>query len=133
MAWEFSNSAPIYLQIVERVRLEIIGGRILPGERLQSVRDFALTASVNPNTVQRAYAELEADGLVVTQRGDGRFVTEDTRLIAEKRNLEAQRLVADFSEKLALIGVSGQEAGRLAALAAENAAAAAKNREKEME
>ena len=77
MQWQFSNDAPIYTQLIQQVKVGIVTGAFPPGERLPSVRDMATEAGVNPNTMQRALAELERDGLVYSQRTAGRFVTED--------------------------------------------------------
>ena len=68
MQWQFSNDAPIYTQLIQQVKVGIVTGAYPPGERLPSVRDMATEAGVNPNTMQRALAELERDGLVYSQR-----------------------------------------------------------------
>ena len=81
MAWELDADRPIYAQLVERIQKEIVSGKYQPGEKLPSVRDLAAVAAVNPNTMQKAFAELERSGLIVTQRTSGRAVTEDTELI----------------------------------------------------
>ena len=77
MNWQFSNDAPIYAQLIRQIRAGIVSGAFSPGERLPSVRDLAMEAGVNPNTMQRALTELERDGLVYSQRTSGRYVTED--------------------------------------------------------
>ena len=88
MKWQFSNDAPIYTQLIEQIQVGIVAGAFPPGERLPSVRDLATEAGVNPNTMQRALAELERDGLVFSQRTAGRFVTEDKTMIERaKRGL----------------------------------------------
>ena len=81
MKWQFSNDAPIYAQLIAQIKVGIVSGAFPPGERLPSVRDLATEAGVNPNTMQRALAELERDGLVYSQRTAGRFVTEDKTMI----------------------------------------------------
>ena len=78
MGERFDMSRPIYAQIVERLKAKILAGVYPPGGHLDSVRDMAAAAGVNPNTMQRALAQLEAEGLVYTERTTGRFVTEDT-------------------------------------------------------
>ena len=75
MNWQFSNDAPIYAQLIRQIRAGIVSGAFSPGERLPSVRDLAMEAGVNPNTMQRALTELERDGLVYSQRTSGRYVT----------------------------------------------------------
>ena len=81
MGERFDMSRPIYAQIVERLKAKILAGVYPPGGHLDSVRDMAAAAGVNPNTMQRALAQLEAEGLVYTERTTGRFVTEDTALL----------------------------------------------------
>ena len=109
MQWQFSNDAPIYTQLIQQVKVGIVTGAFPPGERLPSVRDLATEAGVNPNTMQRALAELERDGLVYSQRTAGRFVTEDKAMInAAKRSL-AQRHVKTFLESTARLGFQRDE------------------------
>ncbi len=85
--WEFQSDRPIYTQLVEQIKLRIISGIYKPGDKLPSVRDFAQEASVNPNTMQRALAELEKDGLVYSQRTSGRFITEDIEMIKNNNGI----------------------------------------------
>nr|WP_325182894.1 GntR family transcriptional regulator [uncultured Oscillibacter sp.] len=109
MQWQFSNDAPIYTQLIQQVKVGIVTGAFPPGERLPSVRDLATEAGVNPNTMQRALAELERDGLVYSQRTAGRFVTEDNTMInAAKRSL-AQRHVKTFLEAMLQLGFQKEE------------------------
>ena len=77
MPWSFQADTPIYTQLVARLQEQIVSGAYPPGSKLPSVRDLAADAGVNPNTVQRAFAELERLGLIYTQRTAGKFVTED--------------------------------------------------------
>lgn len=93
MAWELDAGRPIYAQLVERIQRKIVSGQYRPGEKLPSVRDLATVAAVNPNTMQKAFAELERSGLIVTQRTSGRTVTEDTKLIRNTR----EQLAVDMS------------------------------------
>ncbi len=101
---QFDNGRPIYTQIVERLQAKILAGEYPPGGHLDSVRDMAAAAGVNPNTVQRALAQLEMEGLVRTERTAGRFVTEDTALIEQLRNDTAKVMVTEFLEKMKQIG-----------------------------
>ena len=75
MPWELDNDRPIYLQLMERIQQDIVSGIYKPGDRLPSVRDLAVEAAVNPNTMQKALSELERSGLVYSQRTSGRFIT----------------------------------------------------------
>ena len=83
--FNFQSDRPIYIQLVEQLELYIISGKIPPGERLPSVRDLALTTKVNPNTMQRALAELEDLKLIYTERTNGKYVTTNTKLITKYR------------------------------------------------
>ena len=88
MNWNIRNDAPVYTQLVDQIARAIILGQFPPGGRLPSVREFAADAGVNPNTMQRAFAELERLELIRTQRTAGRTVTEDiARIEREKRRL----------------------------------------------
>ena len=113
MAEQFDASRPIYAQLVERLKARILAGTYPPGGHLDSVRDLAAAAGVNPNTMQRALAQLETEGLVRTERTAGRFVTEDTALIEQLRADTAQTLAADFLEKMRGIGYSPAQAAAL--------------------
>ena len=77
MEYNFDNERPIYIQLVEMLKIEIISGRIKSGEKLPSVRDFAMKAKVNPNTMQKALTELERENLIYTERTNGKYVTND--------------------------------------------------------
>ena len=90
MGWILDKNRPIYLQLVETLQSRIVSGAYPPGAKIDSVRDLAAEAAVNPNTMQRALAELEQSGLLRAERTAGRFVTEDKELIAAVRNREAE-------------------------------------------
>ena len=113
MAWQFDPDRPIYKQLQERILLGIVSGVYAAGEQLPTVRDLAEEAAVNPNTLQKALAELERGGLVYTQRTSGRFVTEDTALIRKARNDLAAGEITLFLTKMAAIGYTRQEAADL--------------------
>ena len=115
MTWNFTPDRPIYLQLRECIKLSIVSGKYPPGDKLPAVRDLALEAAVNPNTMQRALTELEREGLVHAQRTSGRFVTEDTRVIEKMKNELAQELAAAFLEKMAALGYNAGEAATLVA------------------
>ena len=109
MNWQFSNDAPIYAQLIRQIRAGIVSGAFSPGERLPSVRDLAMEAGVNPNTMQRALTELERDGLVYSQRTAGRFVTEDKAMIeAAKRGL-AESHIKQFFKAMIHLGYQREE------------------------
>ena len=77
MKWKFTGDIPIYLQIMEQMKEQIATGTWKPGEKLPSVRELAVQAGVNPNTMQKALAELEREGMLYSQRTAGRFVSEN--------------------------------------------------------
>lgn len=104
MSWNLDSSRTIYTQIVERIQLDIIAGKYQPGARLPSVRDFASEAGVNPNTMQKALAELEREDLVHSERTSGRFITEDTAMIEKMREELATTQIRDFFEKMQQMG-----------------------------
>ena len=115
MAWNFTPDRPIYIQLQEQLKLLIVSGKHPPGGKLPAVRDLAIEAAVNPNTVQRALTELEREGLVFTQRTSGRFVTEDEAVIGKMKSELAIELVDAFLEKMEAIGYGAGDAAELIA------------------
>lgn len=109
MEYWFDNEKPIYLQLVELLKKEIISGRLGKGQKIPSVRELAVQAKVNPNTVQKALAELERCGLIFTERTNGKFVTEDSELINSFRNDLINEKVESFLKDMINIGVSEDE------------------------
>lgn len=109
MTWNLDSGRPIYAQIMERVERDIISGRYRPGDKLPSVRELAMEASVNPNTMQKALAELERSGLVYSQRTAGRFITEDTAMIQNMKEELARRQIQDFFEQMRQMGFEQKE------------------------
>lgn len=104
MVWAFDSDRPIYLQLMEHLKLGIISGELPPGSRLSAVRDLAVDASVNPNTMQKALSELEREGLLYTQRTNGRFVTEDAELLAKLRYQLARDKLLTFVQQMGRLG-----------------------------
>lgn len=113
MKLDFRSDQPIYLQLKQYITEAIITSVYAPGQKLPSVRDIALSAEVNPNTVQRALAELERDGLVFSARTTGRFVTLDEDLIRQTRMDMATEQVRTFLKAMQKLGISQEEAGKL--------------------
>ena len=105
MAWEFKNGIPIYTQIVDEMVMRIVSGKYAPGERLPSVRDLALEAGVNPNTMQRGLGELERRKLIYTERTSGKFITEDEEVLKELNNKMAEKYVSRLIEELSSMGL----------------------------
>ena len=113
MRWFFSNDAPIYTQLIEQIQVGIVTGVFPKGERLPSVRDLATEAGVNPNTMQKALAELERDGLVKSQRTSGRFVTDDKEKIMEVRRTLAYDEIERMVETISSLGYQKDDILRL--------------------
>lgn len=109
MAWQFTSNSPIYQQIMDEIELRILNGTYEKGMRLPSVRDLAMTAAVNPNTMQRALSELESQGLVTTQRNTGRTVTTDEAVIRHARQTKADLLAETFLLQMKALGLTKKE------------------------
>ncbi len=109
MEWNFETDRPIYIQLVEKLKLAIVSGEYPLGERLPSVRDLAIQIKANPNTVQRALVELEQTGLIYTQRTNGKFVTEDKELVKQIREELAKKAFLQFQENMKQLGFSENE------------------------
>ncbi|MCM1047793.1 MAG: GntR family transcriptional regulator [Clostridiales bacterium] len=110
MAWEMDSDRPIYTQLYDKILVRIVCGVYKAGTRLPSVRDLAAEANVNPNTMQRAFTELEHSGLVVTQRNTGRIVTEDMQMIGNARHGLAMKQINNFFANMRELGYSDKEA-----------------------
>lgn len=113
MNWILVNDRPIYIQLTEQITQYIVAGIFKPGTRMASVRDLAADAGVNPNTMQRAMAELERNGLVKTHRTTSRMITEDMEMLNNIRNELAGARVAEFLDGMKTIGFSPKEAAAL--------------------
>lgn len=102
--FKFDNNTPIYIQLVEQLKIDIISGQLKSGERLPSVRDLALQNKVNPNTMQKALVELEELNLIYTERTNGKYVTEDTKLIEKHKKQYADELTRKYISNMKEIG-----------------------------
>ena len=109
MEWKIADDRPIWMQLSEQIAAQIAAGVYSVGERLPSVRELAADAGVNPNTMQRAMADLENQGLVVTNRTAGRSVTQDMRAIEELRSKQAREQVLVFLERMKGLGYTRGE------------------------
>ena len=109
MVIKFDNNIPIYIQLVEHLKIFIISGEIKTGEKLPSVRDFALKLKVNPNTMQKALIELEELKLIYTERTNGKFVTNDQDLIDDYKKQYADELSNKYFLGMKSIGFDGDE------------------------
>lgn len=109
MAWSFTSDKPVYLQIAERITISVLSGEYQPGEQLPTVRQLATKAAVNPNTVQHAFSELEANGLILSQGTVGRYVTKDAQAIERCRKQLSDNLVHQFVKKCGKLSISKDE------------------------
>ena len=109
MGWNFQADRPIYAQLMEEIKRRIISGVYKPGEKMPSVRELAAEASVNPNTMQRAFAQLEQEGLLYTQRTSAPIVTEDEERIMDMKNELAKELIRDFWKNMEQLGFGRQQ------------------------
>lgn len=109
MPWNFDAERPIYAQLLERIQMQIVSGYYKPGDKLPSVRALASVANVNPNTMQKAFSELERSGLITTQRTSGRTVTEDIIRIKNVQDELAARHITQFIQNMKELGYTGEE------------------------
>ena len=109
MAWKFDNNIPIYIQISNIIKLQIVTKQLKSGDKLPTVRDLAETAGVNPNTVQRALSDLETEGFVYSVRTTGRFVTDNVDLIQRTRVELAQNELETFVSNMLNLGFEESE------------------------
>lgn len=109
MPWNLDSDRPIFIQIIEKIQMDIISGLYAPGDKLPSVRELAQNASVNPNTMQKALSELERTGLVYSQRTSGRYITEDTAMITNLKTTLAKDIVTQFLDNMQRLGIRDEE------------------------
>ncbi len=109
MPWDLDNDRPIYLQLMERIRQDIVSGVYKPGDKLPSVRELALDAAVNPNTMQKALSELERDGLVYSKRTSGRYITEDETMLKQLKDELALTHIRQFFDQMKQLGFEEKE------------------------
>lgn len=109
MQWKLSDDRPIYVQLMETITAAIASGTLTAGSRLPSVREMAAQAGVNPNTMQRALSELEREGLLYSQRTAGRFVTDQSDRITQKRKELAMQQIRIFLSSMKEIGYTSEQ------------------------
>ena len=107
---QYDSKTPIYLQVVNAIKADIVTGNLKCGEKLPSGRDLAVKYTINPNTSARVYQELEAQGACFTKRGMGTYVTEDTSMIEKFKKEMAQNALDDFLMSISKLGISKEEA-----------------------
>lgn len=109
MQWNIDSERPVYIQLIEQIQAGIISGYYNLGDKLPSVRELAAEAGVNPNTMQRALAELEQTGLVYTNRTSGRYITSDIEIIKKLKKQSAKNIIIEFIEKMKQLGYEEDE------------------------
>ena len=105
MEFVFDNNVPIYIQLVEYIKIYLISGVFKSGEKLPSVREFATTFKVNPNTMQKALVELESLDLIYTERTNGKYVTKDEKPIEKLKDEYALTLAKSYFQGMKKIGL----------------------------
>lgn len=113
MDWKLDNGRPIWPQLSQQLARRIIAGVYPPGSRLPPVRELAAEAGVNPNTMQRALAQLEQEGLARADRTAGRLVTQDAAALEAARLREAREVVQEYFEAMSALGCTRERAVEL--------------------
>ena len=109
MAWKFNNESPIYLQIVAAIKMQIAQGTLKPGDQVPAVRELAMTAGVNPNTMQKALAELEREGVLYSQRTAGRFVADREAGGGSLREVLSKKHIQTYVDNMRGLGYADSE------------------------
>ncbi len=109
MSYNFNDETPIYLQIIEHIKMQIISGKYLPKQKIPSVRELSFEYQVNPNTVQKSLFELESMGLIYTERTNGKYVTDDAALIAKIKQQTINKMIEEFYLSMQSIGIGKEE------------------------
>ena len=106
---EFNNNIPIYLQIIDNIKQDIVVGKLKAGQKMPSVRELAGTLKVNPNTIQRVYQELDREKITFTKRGMGTYVTEEEKTISSLKEEISKKIILDFIEGMNKLSFSNKE------------------------
>ena len=109
MSFNFNDELPIYLQIIEHIKMQIISKKYLPNQKIPSVRELSFELEVNPNTVQKALFELENIGLIYTERTNGKFVTDNEQLIEDTKNQTIQKMIDEFYVSMNKLGIDNEQ------------------------
>lgn len=109
MLWELTNDRPLYVQLIEHMKLLILSGEYEPGQQFPSVRELAMMANVNPNTMQRALSALEQDGLLINERTNGRKITGNVSMIESMREELARAKLCQLKKELGRLGMDSDE------------------------
>ncbi|HAS92179.1 MAG TPA: GntR family transcriptional regulator [Sedimentibacter sp.] len=106
---EFNNNIPIYLQVIEKIKQDIVSGKLKPGEKMPSSRDYSNELGINFNTVARVYRELENEEIVFTKRGLGTFITESDQIIEKLRYTMAKNQITAFIDGMKQLGYTKED------------------------
>ncbi|WP_238907139.1 MULTISPECIES: GntR family transcriptional regulator [Clostridium] len=106
---KFNESTPIYMQIIQKIKADIVSGRLKGGDKMPSVREFSENFKVNPNTVQRVFQELEREGITYSQRGIGTFIVEGDDILKELKDTQAQRYTERFVDEMKELGMNKED------------------------
>jgi len=106
---EFNNNIPIYLQVIEKIKQDIVSGKLKPGEKMPSSRDYSNELGINFNTVARVYRELENEEIVFTKRGLGTFITESDQIIEKLRYTMAKNQITTFIDGMKQLGYTKED------------------------
>ena len=109
MSYYFNNDIPIYLQVLEHIKIQIINKEFLPNQKIPSVREMSLMYEVNPNTIVKALNELENLGLIYTERTNGKFVTKDEDAIKQMQQKTIKEKMDEFFDDMTKLGLSKKE------------------------
>ena len=113
MPWNFDSDKPIFIQLVERLESDIVSGKYAPGDKLPTVRELAVEAAVNPNTMQKALAEIERNGYIISLRTSGKFVTDNQELILSLNRDRSEEIVRNFLSEIKRLGLTVEDAVEL--------------------
>jgi len=106
---EFNNNIPIYMQVIERIKQDIVSGKLKPGEKMPSSREYSNELGINFNTVARVYKELENEKIVFTKRGLGTFITESDQIIEKLRYTMAKNQITAFIDGMKQLGYTKED------------------------
>ena len=109
MSYDFENDTPIYLQIIEKLKIKIINEEYKTNEKIPSVRELSVIFEVNPNTIQKSLNELENIGLIVTDRTNGKYVTSDKDIINKAKKDTINNKILDFYKSMEELGLTKSE------------------------
>lgn len=109
MNYKFDDNRPIYLQLVQFIRNDIVSGVFPPGSKLPSVREFSLKAKVSPNTIQKALSELEDEKLIVTDRTNGKYVSKDIKKNNKVKDKLINELTKEYVNSLLDLGLNKED------------------------